>query len=78
MSLEEKVLIIISTSDYIIIPKYNKLNQSPSFCSNRLCIKNCTNLSKSQEIVNINKQCINKHITRSQNLDEYYFNKYMK
>jgi hypothetical protein len=60
--------------DNIIIPKYNELNQSPPFCINKHCINK---QGQSPILENINKNCINKHITQGENLDQYYYFKYM-
>ena len=60
--------------DNIIIPKYNELNQNHPFCINKHCINK---QGQSPILENINKKCINKHITQGENLDQYYYFKYM-
>ena len=59
----------------ILIPKYNELDQSPPSCFNTRCINKHITQGQSPPI---NTHCINKHITQEQNLDEYYYNKYMR
>ena len=60
----------------IIIPKYNELNQSPPLCFNKHCIS-INKQGQSPPLGNINKHCINKHITPGKSFDEYYYFKYM-
>ena len=61
----------------ILIPKYNDLNQSPPMCVNTRCIHTRSITQLQSPPSGFNKHCINKHITQEQNLDEYYYNKYM-
>ena len=61
----------------ILIPKYNELDQSPHSCFNTRCINKHIIQGQSPPSC-FNTRCINKHITQEQNLDEYYYNKYMR
>ena len=64
---------IIKSITNIIILKYNELNQSPSYCFNKLCINEQQPKSQTPPI-NFKKNNINQII----DLDEYIYTKYMK
>ena len=51
--------------------------QSPPSCFNKRCINKHITQGQSPPIY-VNTHCVKKHITREKNLDEYYYNKYVR